>query len=133
MRQFRAHQRDKRFLRFGSEILQARNAGAVNVLAGAMLRRFGSQDRLAECWCQAITSAMRSKRTVGAALRSFNAITRVLEVREPAKPPGPDYAPRISPEVQDPDPLDLSTLNAKEIEQLIADYHARRGAPQAPA
>jgi hypothetical protein len=133
MREYRGRQRDKRLNQFAGELARARSTSAVNVLASAMLRPFGSPDRLGEALFGAIETARKHKRTVGRALRSMFAVMRVLETCDAAKPPGPDYAPPVSPEVQDPDLLDLNTLNAKEIEQLISEYYARRGPPQAPA
>ena len=106
MREYRRRQRDKRFNQFAGELARARSTSAVNVMASAMLRRFGSPDRLGEALFGAITTAARNKRTVGRALLSMFAVMRVLEVRDAAKPPEPDF----------------STVPTADLERAIAEY-----------
>jgi hypothetical protein len=106
MREYRGRQRDKLFNRFGAELARARSTSAVNVLASAMLRRFGSPDRLGEAWAGAIETARKSRRSVRSAILSYFAILRAM-----------DHA-----EGQDTDPLGLKTANAKELKEAMYEY-----------
>ncbi len=135
MRAYRRSRREKTVARFASAVLQAKSDGALRGLVNATVAQFGGIDKLGRLSYESTMRALLRPRTLPAAVKVLGAVCRLIAEVElcDAKPPGPDYAPRDSPEVQDPDPLGLNTASMKEIEEAIAEYRARRGSAQAPA